>query len=466
MIKKSKKIIVLGLATTLLATLAIGTNAEARNESQTDSKKSKLEAYIKFTRILNVIQKDYVDELNTTDLVDKALKGLMSNLDAHSSFMDKKSFKELNVQTSGEFGGLGISVGMRDGVLTVIAPLKGTPADKAGVKAGDIILKVDDKATLGMTIDEAVGIMRGKPKTDILLTVVRKGEVKPLEIKITRDIIKIQSVYAKKVDQDILYMHVTSFDQKVVKSVKEAIKEDSNRSGYIIDLRNNPGGLLDQAVGLVDLFVDKGIIVSQKGREKAENVEYKAHTKHTDTKTPIVVLVNGGSASASEIVSGALQDDRRAIIVGEKTFGKGSVQVVMPVGDGEALRLTVARYYLPSGRTIQAKGVTPDIIVHPGKVARDNNLSFMIKERELKKHLEKELEKIDDKKDNKKKSKKSEAKENDSKAKGKDEEKIDETIITEDRIYNDAQLKSGIDILRALIISSQTKSGPKEEKKK
>jgi len=465
MIKKSKKIIVLGMATTLLAALAIGTSAEAKNDSQANSKKSKLEAYIKFTRILNVIQKDYVDELNTTELVDKALKGLMTNLDAHSSFMDKKSFKELNVQTSGEFGGLGISVGMRDGVLTVIAPLKGTPAEKAGVKAGDIILKIDDKATLGMTIDEAVSIMRGKPKTDILLTIVRKGEIKPLEIKITRDIIKIQSVYAKKVDKDILYMHVTSFDQKVVKSVKEAIKKDSNRSGYIIDLRNNPGGLLDQAVGLVDLFVDKGIIVSQKGREKVENVEYKAHRKNTDTKTPIVVLVNGGSASASEIVSGALQDDRRAIIVGEKTFGKGSVQVVMPVGDGEALRLTVARYYLPSGRTIQAQGVTPDIIVHPGKVARDNNLSFMIKERELKKHLEEELEKIDGKKSTgKKAAKKSASKEHNATKKGTEE--IDETIMTEDQIYNDAQLKSGIDILRALIISSQAASGKKQRRKK
>jgi len=459
MIKKSKKIIALGLLTTMVAAMAIGTNAQAKNEVSKVSKKSKLEAYIKFTRILNVIEKDYVDDLNTTDLIDKALKGLLTNLDAHSSFMDKKSFKELNVQTSGEFGGLGISVGMRDGVLTVIAPLKDTPADKAGVKAGDIILKIDDKATLGMTIDEAVAIMRGKPKTDILLTIVRKGELKPLEIKITRDIIKIQSVYAKKIGDDILYMHITSFDQKVVKSVKEAIKKDSNRTGILMDLRNNPGGLLDQAVGLVDLFVDKGIIVSQKGRDSKENVEFKAHKKDTDTHTPIVVLVNGGSASASEIVSGALQDDRRAIIVGEKTFGKGSVQVVMPVGDGEALRLTVARYYLPSGRTIQAKGVTPDIIVHPGKVAMDNNTSFMIKEQELKKHLKKELEKIDG--DEEKKEKKSKA-DNNQTVEGQAGDEEDKSIITEKQIYNDAQLKSAIDILRALIITAE----PKQEKKK
>ena len=450
MMKKSKKIIALGLVSTIAAALIIGTSAQAKNDAPDETKKSKLEAYIKFTRILNAIDQQYVDDLNTTDLVDKALKGLLTNLDAHSSFMDKKSFKELNVQTSGEFGGLGISVGMKDGVLTVIAPLVGTPADKAGVKAGDIILKIDDKSTLGMTIDECVAIMRGKPKTDIVLTVVRKGESKPLAIKITRDIIKIQSVYAKKIGDDILYLHVTSFDQKVTKDVKAAISKDANRTGYILDLRNNPGGLLDQAVGLTDLFVDKGVIVSQKGRKESENIEFKAHAKNTDTKTPIVVIVNGGSASASEIVSGALQDVRRAIVVGEKTFGKGSVQVVMPVGDGEALRLTVARYYLPSGRTIQAEGVTPDIIVHPGKVARDNNNSFMIKERELKKHLEKELEKVNGDADDKKKTEKD-----------VESEEHNKTILTEDQIYNDAQLKSSIDILKALMITSQAKQEKK-----
>jgi len=453
MIEKSKKVLALGLISTIITALIIGTNAQAEDgKSSGDSQKSKLEAYIKFTRILNAIEQQYVDDINTSVLVDKALKGLLSNLDAHSSFMDKKSFKELNVQTSGEFGGLGISVGMRDGVLTVIAPLVGTPADKAGVESGDIILKIDDKATIGMGIDEAVSIMRGKPKTDIVLTIVRKGEPKPLIIKITRDIIKIQSVYAKKIDNDILYIHVTSFDKKVTKDVKAAIKKYSNRTGIILDLRNNPGGLLDQAVGLTDLFVDDGVIVSQKGRNKIENIEFKAHKKGTYRDIPMVVLVNSGSASASEIVSGALQDMKRAIVVGKKTFGKGSVQVVMPVGDGEALRLTVARYYLPSGRTIQAKGVTPDIIVHPGKVARDNNSSFIIKESELKKHLEDELEKIEMQKD--KKSKKEDKK---SKKKTKD----DKTIITEDQIYNDAQLKSGIDILRALMIIAQ----PKQESK-
>ncbi|MEA3491222.1 MAG: S41 family peptidase [Campylobacterota bacterium] len=454
MIKKSKRDIALGFIATATAALIVATTALADSKTENeDRQKSKLESYIKFTKIVNAIEQQYVDDLNSSDLIDKALKGLLTNLDAHSSFMDKKSFEELNVQTSGEFGGLGISVGMKDGVLTVIAPLDGTPADKAGIKAGDIILKINDKATLGMTIDEAVAIMRGKPKSDILLTIVRKGESKPLKIKITRDIIKIQSVYSKKIDDDILYLHVTSFDQKVTKDVLAAIKKDSNRTGIILDLRNNPGGLLDQAVGLTDIFIDDGIIVSQKGRKDSENTEFKAHAKDTITKTPLVVLINAGSASASEIVSGALQDNKRAIVVGEKSFGKGSVQVVMPVGEGEALRLTVARYYLPSGRTIQAEGVTPDIIVHPGKVARDNNNSFILKEKELKKHLTGELEKVNGKSD--KENKESQEK------RSKEEDKLKKTILTEDQIYSDAQLKSAIDILKALMIIT-----PKEQEKK
>ena len=455
MIKKSKKVIIAGLVSTVTAAYLFGSFAQAKDNTKPShsTPKDKLEAYIKFTQILNLIEKEYVDDVNTTDLVDKALKGLMTNLDAHSTYMDKKSYKELSVQTKGEFGGLGISVGMKDGVLTVIAPLDGTPAFKAGIKAGDIILKIDDKATLGMTIDESVKIMRGKPKTDILLTIIRKNEPKPLEIKITRDIIKIQSVYGKNIENydDSLYIHVTSFDQKVVEGIKKAIKDHNNTKGIILDLRNNPGGLLDQAIGLVDLFVDKGVIVSQKGKSKFENVEYEATKKNTDLKTPIVVLVNGGSASASEIVAGALQDFNRSIVVGEKTFGKGSVQIVMPIGKDEALKLTVARYYLPSGRTIQAEGVTPDIPVHFAKVEYlDDTIS--LKERDLKKHLQSELDKIDS---NKTKPKKIEAKD----LKGSEENNttINKTLITEKQLEKDNQLKSAVDILKALIITNKGK---------
>ncbi|MEA1880334.1 MAG: S41 family peptidase [Campylobacterota bacterium] len=463
MIKKSKKIIFAGLASTIAAAYLFTSPVFAKSNStdtnttkkkyQPSTAKEKLEAYIKFTQILNVIESQYVDDVNTTTLVDKALKGLMANLDAHSTFMDTKAYKDLSVQTKGEFGGLGISIGMKDGALTVIAPIDGTPAFRAGVKSGDIILKIDDEATIGMNIDESVKLMRGKPKTSLILTIIRKNEPKPLEIKITRDIIKIQSVYAKTIDEKILYIHVTSFDQKVVKGVTKAIEENNATKGIILDLRNNPGGLLDQAVGLVDLFVEEGDIVSQKGKTKTENLSYKAHKEGTDTKTPVVVLVNGGSASASEIVSGALQDFNRSIVIGEKTFGKGSVQVVMPVGETEALKLTIARYYLPSGRTIQAVGVTPDIIVHLGEIKYQED-PVLLKERDLKKHLEGELSKIDTqtKKDTKEKNNK-----DTNSSEENNETKVDETIITEKQLYKDAQLKSAVDILKALIITSKGK---------
>jgi carboxyl-terminal processing protease len=292
-----------------------------------EGEKSRLASLAKFTRVLATIEKYYVDDLKIDDIVTKAIEGLLTNLDAHSSYLDEKHLKDLKIQTEGEFGGLGITVGQKDGALTVIAPMEGTPADKAGVKAGDIILKINKQSTLNMTIDEAVNIMRGKPGTGIELTLVREGETKPLLISIVRDIIKIESVYTKTVEnENMLYVRVVNFDKNIVGDVQEAINKNKNVKGIILDLRNNPGGLLNQAVGLVNLFVDEGIIVSQKGRVESENAEYKANKADMITKKPLVVLVNGGSASASEIVSGALQDHKRAVIVGEKTFGKGSVQ--------------------------------------------------------------------------------------------------------------------------------------------
>ncbi len=405
---------------------------------------SRLDAIAKFTKVVGTVEKYYVDPLTIEEIINKAIAGLLNNLDAHSSFLDKRHFKELKIQTEGEFGGLGITVGIRDGALTIIAPIEGTPADKAGLKAGDIILKIDDKSTIDMTLDEAVSLMRGKPGTKISLTIVRKGEPKPIKVEIVRDIIKIDSVYAKHIlNEDILYLRVVSFDKKVVNEVKKFIKENEEKTkGIVLDLRNNPGGLLDQAVGLVDLFVDKGVIVSQKGRIESENRVYKAKKSGTYKNIPLVVLVNGGSASASEIVSGSLQDHKRAIIVGEKTFGKGSVQVILPIDKNEAIKLTIARYYLPSGRTIQALGVTPDIIVHPGELKIQED-EFMIKEAELKKHLKSELEKLEGKKKDEKKDK---------------EKKDEDGLITEKDLNKDTQLKEAADILKALIII-QSKKG-------
>jgi carboxyl-terminal processing protease len=447
MLKKNKKIVLAGFALSVVAGLALGSaSLNAEENSQTSSRESKLQAYLKFTKILNLIENQYVDEVNTTDLINKALKGLLTNLDAHSTYMDAKAFKDLTVQTKGEFGGLGIVVGMRNGALTVIAPIDDTPAKEAGVKASDIILKIDAKVTLGMTIDEAVKLMRGKPKTSTVLTVVRKNEAKPLKIKIVRDIIHIQSVKAKTIGKkkDILYIDISSFDANVVKNVRKALDEHPETRGIILDLRNNPGGLLNQATKLLDMFIDHGILVSQKGRNTQENTEFKAHAEHTDTTTPIVTMINGGSASASEIVSGAFQDTRRAVLVGEKTFGKGSVQVVIPIGKEDGLKLTIARYYLPSGRTIQNKGVTPDVIVHPGKVSRDDKESFSLKERDLKKHLKSELSKID-------------SNTSQSTAETNATADANKNVITEENLYDDAQLKSASDILRVLMITQKGK---------
>lgn len=426
------------LITFLVIILTLDLYAQQNNNSASTTK-SRLDSLTKLTKVIGTVEKYYVDEVKLEEIVNKALKGLMQELDAHSTFMDKKYFKEMKIQTNGEFGGLGITVGMRDGALTVISPIDGTPAYKAGVKAGDIILKIDERSTLNMTLDEAVGFMRGKVKTPIDITVVRKGENRPIKIHIIRDIIKIQSVYSKIIDKDILYLRVASFDKKVVDGVTEAIKkQDGKIKGIILDLRNNPGGLLSQAIGVVDLFVDNGVIVSQKGRDEKDEEKFSASAFKTITNLPMVVLVNGGSASASEIVSGALQDHKRAIIVGQKTFGKGSVQVVLPITQdkSEGIKLTIAKYYLPSGRTIQALGITPDIISYPGRAVEEPEDEFRIKEAELKKHLVVELEKVDG---------------NENKPKIKDEEQ-DKERITKRELYKDNQLKTGVDILKVLTL--------------
>ena len=405
-------------------------------EEVKESNQTRFESLSKLTQVIGTVEKYYVDDIKLEEIVNKSLKGLMQELDAHSSFLDKKSSKEMSIQTQGEFGGLGITVGMRDGALTVISPIDDTPAYNAGVKAGDIILKIDDTSTLNMTLDEAVSLMRGKPKTPIVLTLVRKGENKPIKIDIIRDIIKIQSVFAKTIEgEDLLYLRVSSFDRKVTSALRKEIKNRPNTKGIILDLRNNPGGLLTQAIGVVDLFVDNGVIVSQKGRSSADEEKFNAKASNTVSKVPVVVLVNGGSASASEIVSGALQDHKRAIVIGEKTFGKGSVQAVLPITQdrSENIKLTIAKYYLPSGRTIQATGITPDVIAYAGEAVSESNSEFQIKEADLKKHLEVELDK-------------------DNGVKKDKIEPMSKKIITKENISKDNQLNTSIGILKSLII--------------
>ncbi len=411
-------------------------------EAPVENEQTRFESLSKLTKVIGTVEKYYVDDIKLQQIVDKALKGLMQELDAHSSYLDKKASKEMSIATSGEFGGLGITVGMRDGALTVISPIDDTPAFKAGVKSGDIILKINETSTIGITLDEAVNMMRGEPKSDIKLTIVRKGDNKPLEIAMKRDIIKVQSVFAKKIEgENLLYLRISSFDTKVTNDLEKAIKENKDVKGIVLDLRNNPGGLLNQAIGVVDLFVKNGVIVSQKGRDATDEEKFEASKFGTKTDLPLVVLVNEGSASASEIVSGALQDHKRAILVGEKTFGKGSVQAVLPIDNEktENIKLTIAKYYLPSGRTIQAEGVTPDIIASAGKVVQSEENGLKIKEADLKKHLEGELNKVDDKLKAEEKAVKDETKK----------------IISKDDLQNDNQLNTSLAVLKSLIIMNK-----------
>ena len=341
-----------------------------------------------FGEVLEKINKEYVDEFNQSESMDSAINGLLQSLDPYSSYMSPKIFDEMQTETSGEFGGLGIEVSMEAGVVKVISPIDDTPASRAGLKAGDYIVKINDVQVQGKSLSEAVDLMRGPVGSGIELTVRRRGEKKALTFNIIREVIQVQSVKSEIIDENIGYIRLTSFNDnssdQIEKQIKK-LKKDKNLNSFILDLRNNPGGLLSQAIKISDFFLDNGEIVSTKSRKKSENRKWFAKKGDiTDGKT-LLVLINYGSASASEIVAGALKDHKRAIIVGENSFGKGSVQSIIPLKNRGAIRLTVAKYYLPSGKSISEVGVRPDIEVNEEgddfriKTDTDNQLNYAIK---------------------------------------------------------------------------------------
>jgi len=341
-----------------------------------------------FSEVLEKIQNEYVEEINQADVMDSAINGVLQSLDPYSAYMNPKIFKESQIETSGEFGGLGIEVSMEAGVVKVIAPIDGTPASKAGIKAGDYIVRINGEQVQGKTLMEAVNLMRGPEGTSIEITVRRKSLRKAKIFKITREIIEIESVISKIVDDKVGYLRLRAFNENSSNQLKKEIsKIEKNKKlvGYILDLRNNPGGLLSQAITISDFFLDDGEIVSTRGRKKRENRKFFAKKGDKINGKPLIVLINGGSASASEIVAGALQDQKRAILLGETTFGKGSVQSIIPLKNKGAIRLTISKYYLPSGKSISEVGVVPDIKVEEEdeefsiNTTTDNQLSYAIK---------------------------------------------------------------------------------------
>ena len=341
-----------------------------------------------FSEVLNKIDKEYVEEVNQSDVMDAAINGVLQSLDPYSAYMSPQMFEDMQTETSGKFGGLGIEVGMEHGVVKVISPIDNSPASRKGIKAGDYIVKINDVQVQGKSLTEAVELMRGPVGSDIEITVRRRGVKKAIVFLITREIIKIESVKSKYIDKDIGYLRITSFNENSGDQIKKKIKELNKKEdlkGYILDLRNNPGGLLSQAIKISDYFLENGEIVSTKGRKDSENRKFFASKGDLINGKALIVLINYGSASASEIVAGALKDHKRAILVGENSYGKGSVQSIIPLKNKGAIRLTISKYYLPSGKSISEVGVTPDINVEESSDTfainsdTDNQLNYAVK---------------------------------------------------------------------------------------
>jgi carboxyl-terminal processing protease len=353
-----------------------------------------------FTDILSIVRKSYVEEVEMKDLIHGAINGMLASLDPHSSFMPPDMYREMMIDTSGEFGGLGIEITIKDGILTVVSPIEDTPAFRAGLKAGDQILKIEDKFTKDISIMDAVKMMRGPRGSKIRITIMRESFEKPQEFTMLREIIKVKSVKSSTLEDGYAYVRIAQFQERTADDLERALeqlrlKNGGSLRGLILDLRNNPGGLLDQAVKVSDVFLPGGLIVYTKGREEENQMKFSAHP-NTEDDFPMVVLINSGSASASEIVAGALQDHGRAVVMGTQSFGKGSVQTIIPLTDNSGLRLTTARYYTPNGTSIQATGISPDIVVKPMEI-KEVSEGMHFREKDLKNHFEIPSEKSDEK---------------------------------------------------------------------
>lgn len=418
-----RKFIVFSVAAALLSMASVSVYRSA-TAAGTDYESIEL-----FTDVLAIVKKSYVEEVDTKKLIYGAINGMLTALDPHSSFMPPDTYKELKTETKGEFGGLGIEISIKEGVLTVISPIEDTPAYRAGVKAGDQILKIDDKFTKDLSIMDAVKRMRGTKGTKVTLTIMREGFDKPKDFPLVRDIIQVRSVKSKLLDDGYGYVRIAQFQEKTADDLQKALAsfDESKLRGLVLDLRNDPGGLLDQAVKVSEQFLDEGkLIVYTEGREKDAQMRFNARKGNKQAHYPIVVLINSGSASASEIVAGALQDHKRAVVMGVQSFGKGSVQTIIPLSDNSGLRLTTARYFTPSGRSIQAKGITPDIVVERVELpSNEKKESMHLREKDLENHFE-----------------------NDKKSGSEEKASTLPLYKTDDQVKNDYQILRALDLLK------------------
>lgn len=383
--------IVTGIAIGVVLSLSFGAGAQRADSTDDVLRGLPIDELRSFAEVYSRVKRHYVTEVDDADLLNHAIRGMLSGLDPHSAYLDASEYRDLQVGTSGEFGGLGIEVGMESGFVRVIAPIDDTPASRAGLRPGDLITRIDDTAVQGLTLNEAVQRMRGPRGSEIVLTIVREGEDRPISVTLVRDTIRVRSVRAETLAPGFGYVRITNFQARTARDLVRAIEDlqaESKLRGLVLDLRNNPGGVLNASVGVTDVFLDGGLIVYTEGRLEDSQFRYSASPGDALDGAPLVVLVNEGSASASEIVAGALQDHGRAVIMGSTTFGKGSVQTILPLGRDTALKLTTARYFTPEGRIIQSEGIRPDIEVAAVTVQRSENNVASTTERNLRRHLE------------------------------------------------------------------------------